>query len=155
MPPPAPFIFTSDGPYSGFMNDAPHPVQYWGTTYETLTHLFEASKYIGHEPDCVEMLLKCKNTDEVRAMSAQFERDGKARADWESISLVMVEFMLNAKFTQHPALKQLLLETPNGQLIYGDSVDGYWGLGADGSGSNVLGKTLDKVKTSLRAHVYN
>jgi len=60
---------------------------------------------------------------------------------------------LNAKFTQHDALKRLLLGTGNRQLVEHTSNDDYWGDGGDGSGQNLLGKLLMELRDQLREPV--
>ncbi|PFH50416.1 hypothetical protein AMATHDRAFT_3983 [Amanita thiersii Skay4041] len=149
-----PFFFTDQAPYSGFANDSLHPIEYWGKTYKTATHLFEALKYIRYDSDRVEEIRGCSNVEEVRKLSTKLVRDGKAPADWESNSFSMIQGILYAKFTQHPSLKRLLLNTPNGPLIYHNLGDGYWGSGLDGNGLNILGQALDVVKSLLREHNY-
>ncbi|PFH50411.1 hypothetical protein AMATHDRAFT_47911 [Amanita thiersii Skay4041] len=144
-----PFFFTNQEPYSGFTNDSPHPIEYWGKTYQTATHLFEALKYIRYRPDFAESIRNCQSTEDARQMSVRLGHDGKASADWESYSLSMIQGMLYAKFNQHISLRHLLLATPSGPLVYYNVDDGYWGSGVDGNGLNVLGRALDKVKSLL------
>eukprot|EP01006_Ploeotia_vitrea_P017395 TRINITY_DN48510_c0_g1_i2.p1 TRINITY_DN48510_c0_g1~~TRINITY_DN48510_c0_g1_i2.p1 ORF type:complete len:197 (+),score=39.45 TRINITY_DN48510_c0_g1_i2:320-910(+) len=57
---------------------------------------------------------------------------------------------LIAKFTQHPALADLLLSTGDAYIVEDSPIDFYWGCGADGSGSNWLGKTLMAVRKFLQ-----
>ena len=60
-----------------------------------------------------------------------------------------MEDVLYAKFKQHPDLRMMLLGTGTAELEYAD-VDSYWGSGADGTGSNQLGKVLTRVREQLR-----
>ncbi len=53
---------------------------------------------------------------------------------------------LQAKFTQHPELQQERLQTGDATLIEHTKNDSYWGDGGDGSGRNMLGKLLMKVR---------
>jgi ribA/ribD-fused uncharacterized protein len=55
-----------------------------------------------------------------------------------------------AKFSQHPDLKQLLLDTGDAIIIEHTKNDNYWGDGGDGTGRNQLGKTLMRVRDTLR-----
>lgn len=78
-----------------------------------------------------------------------------------------MEIALRLKFTQHPALKALLLGTGEADLIevrgalslhpalgfnrFQDSPrDYFWGIGADYSGRNELGKALVRLRKELR-----
>jgi hypothetical protein len=47
---------------------------------------------------------------------------------------------LRAKFTTHGAIRQLLLDTGDRQLIENAPMDYYWGCGRTGSGKNRLGQ---------------
>lgn len=55
-----------------------------------------------------------------------------------------------AKFSQHADLKQLLLDTGEAVIIEHTKNDNYWGDGGDGTGRNQLGKTLMRVRDTLR-----
>ena len=63
------------------------------------------------------------------------------------------------KYSQHPDLQQLLLETETRQLVEASPEDRTWGIGyevADASrhrdnwGDNLCGKALEKVRSKLR-----
>jgi hypothetical protein len=54
-----------------------------------------------------------------------------------------------AKFTQHPDLRKMLVETGTRKLVYADPYDGYWGIGKDGLGQNKLGQILMKIRKDL------
>lgn len=76
----------------------------------------------------------------------------KIRDDWHTKfykNVIMFE-ALQAKFTQHPKLKILLLSTDNRQLIEHTKNDNYWGDGGDGSGENKLGQLLMDIRHKLQ-----
>ncbi len=56
-----------------------------------------------------------------------------------------------AKFLQHSDLKEILLNTGDSHLIENAPWDSYWGIGKDGNGKNMLGKTLMKVRNDIRS----
>ncbi len=58
---------------------------------------------------------------------------------------------VRAKFTQHPDLRARLLATGNAELVEHTKNDAYWGDGGDGTGENMLGKILMKVREELQA----
>jgi N-glycosidase YbiA len=58
---------------------------------------------------------------------------------------------LRAKFTQHPDIQKILLETGNEELIENTTKDHYWGCGSTGTGKNMLGKLLMELRDELRA----
>jgi len=51
----------------------------------------------------------------------------------------------------HKVLAELLLSTGEDTLAEAAPGDYYWGIGADGSGENRLGRILEQVRTELRA----
>ena len=57
---------------------------------------------------------------------------------------------LRAKFTQHPALRSLLVGTGDAELIEHTANDRYWADGGDGRGKNMLGKLLMELRAHLR-----
>lgn len=54
-----------------------------------------------------------------------------------------------AKFTQHPALRSLLMNTRGHAIIEESKRDSYWGWGADHTGENKLGRVLMAIRDSL------
>ena len=58
---------------------------------------------------------------------------------------------LQAKFTQHPELRDVLLATGDANLVEHTDNDAYWADGGDGSGKNMLGKLLMRVREQLRS----
>jgi ribA/ribD-fused uncharacterized protein len=57
-----------------------------------------------------------------------------------------------AKFTQHENLKKLLLDTGDAELQEDSQDDFFWGIGADGSGKNVLGKILMRIRDEIKSN---
>ena len=53
---------------------------------------------------------------------------------------------LRLKFTQHPALLELLLSTGTKKIVEHTVNDSYWGDGGDGSGKNRLGAILMELR---------
>ncbi|PFH50407.1 hypothetical protein AMATHDRAFT_61107 [Amanita thiersii Skay4041] len=145
------FLFNDEDPYDGFNLDSPHPIEYGRYTYDTATHAIEAMKYWGHDFFCADEIRRCKSAGEARWLSAKFASEGKLPAGWEDHSFNVVQQILFEKFAQHASLQKLLLNTPNVPLVYKNG-DGYWGIGHDGKGLNVLGMALDKVKSLLKEH---
>ena len=53
---------------------------------------------------------------------------------------------LRAKFGQHAALRNLLVETGSAELIEHTENDSFWADGGDGSGQNMLGVLLMELR---------
>ncbi len=56
---------------------------------------------------------------------------------------------LEAKFTQHDDLRNLLLSTGTAKLVEHTPNDDYWGDGGNGLGKNMLGRLLMEVRDKL------
>ena len=75
----------------------------------------------------------------------------KMRDEWDVFhkDRVMHECCM-AKFLQHKDLRDQLMATGDEELVEDSSVDWYWGCGKDGTGKNMLGKTLMKIRDELK-----
>jgi len=72
------------------------------------------------------------------------------RENWEQIKdIVMYECVL-AKFVQHKDLRDQLIATGDEEIIEDSPIDWTWGCGKDGTGKNLLGKALMRVRRELR-----
>src|ERR1043165_331787 len=69
---------------------------------------------------------------------------------WQSINVQVMEWVVKTKFEQHPILAKRLLETGDKKLVEHTEVDRFWGDGGDGSGRNMLGEVLMRVRKQLR-----
>ncbi len=78
------------------------------------------------------------------------DRSKPLRADWESVKDYIMREGVRAKFTQHAALRSLLLSTGEARIVEHTRNDSYWGDGGDGSGKNRLGEILMEVRAELR-----
>lgn len=74
----------------------------------------------------------------------------KIRQDWNDIKDGIMLNVLREKFKQNPHLKEKLLKTGNTILVEHTKNDNYWGDGGDGTGENMLGKLLMKVREEMR-----
>ena len=60
-----------------------------------------------------------------------------------------MELALYCKFTQHVTLLKLLVGTGNALIVEHTANDSYWGDGGDGTGRNMLGVLLVRLRTML------
>lgn len=133
-------------PYGEFSNFAPFPIVLKGKTWPTTEHYFQAQKFPGTS-DAEE--IRHEPSPMIAARMGR-SRSRPLRKDWESVrDLIMREAVL-AKFTQHAALRELLLGTGEARLIEHTANDRYWADGGDGSGRNRLGELLGEVRATLR-----
>lgn len=65
---------------------------------------------------------------------------------WKDRKLQRMRDVLFAKFTQNEDLRNKLVETGDAILIENSKSDGFWGIGRNGKGKNVLGKLLMNLR---------
>lgn len=115
-------------------------IVYNGNTFRNNESAFQAAK-------CPERASEfcCLSGAEAKRLG----RKVKLRLDWELIKeRVMYEICL-AKFTQHPDLRELLINTGTSELIEGNVWnDTFWGV-CNNYGENKLGKILMRIRSEL------
>lgn len=133
--------------YGEFSNFAAFSIKLKGKRWPTSEHYFQAQKFQNSAHQ--EEIRKAK-TPMIAARLGR-DRKKKLRRDWESVKDNVMREAVTAKFTQHDELRAILLATGEAKLIEHTTNDAYWGDGGDGSGRNMLGRTLMEVRERLRA----
>jgi ribA/ribD-fused uncharacterized protein len=139
-------FYSTTGEYGAFSNFSRHAVFLKGKRWPTSEHYFQAQKFAGTEHE--EAVRRCKKPSEAASLGRS--RKLPLRRDWESVKDQIMFDVVRAKFTQHEELKELLLSTGDAKLVEHTANDSYWGDGGDGSGRNVLGQILMRVREELR-----
>jgi len=124
------------------------PVKIDDKDWPTTEHYFQAQKFIG--TPYAEFIRQLPAPRQAFDFSRKPEVSYWRRNDWEQVKEKVMERALWAKFTQHPMLRKMLLDTGGRRLIEHTSNDHYWGDGGDGSGKNRLGNLLMDVRQKLR-----
>ncbi len=132
-------------PYGEFSNFSPHPIDLNGRVWPTSEHYFQAQKFAGTEHE--EAIRLAKSPMSAARMGRSRQRP--LRGDWNSVKDEIMREALEAKFNQHPALRSMLLNTRDAELIEHTKNDSYWGDGGDGSGKNRLGQLLMELRARL------
>lgn len=133
-------------PYGEFSNFAPFPIQIDGKTWPTTEHYFQAQKFPGTEH---AEAIRAEPSPMIAARMGR-DRSQPLRSDWEQAKDEIMLKALLAKFAQHDQLRDLLIGTGDAQLIEHTKNDSYWADGGDGTGKNMLGVLLMKVRDRLR-----
>lgn len=122
--------------YGEFSNFAEFPIDLDGEPWPTSEHYYQAQKFLDakHQDD-----VRCAETPMDAAILGR-DRERPMRKDWESVKVDVMRRAIHAKFTQHPVLTILLLETGMARLVEHTRRDSYWGDG--GRGRNMLGMLL-------------
>ncbi|MFD9500863.1 NADAR family protein [Streptomyces sp. NPDC060035] len=127
-------------------NEFPAPVVFAGETYPSVLHGYWA---LSAADPC--------DHDRIRdAPSGQeaHDRGGRAqrRADWPRMRLAVMGGLLEAKFSQHPDLADILLSTGDSVISYtGLSDSPFWRDVSDRRGRNWMGRLLELTRSGLVA----
>ncbi|HEY1121628.1 MAG TPA: NADAR family protein [Haloferula sp.] len=143
-----PIHFYSVGdPYGEFSNFADYPITLGKKKWLTSEHYFQAQKF--ENPADREEVRKANSP----MLAARLGRDRKKklRRDWEAVKVGIMRQALEAKFTQHAELKNLLLSTGTAKIVEHTANDSYWSDGGDGTGKNMLGLLLMELRENLSA----
>ncbi|GGX29046.1 NADAR family protein [Streptomyces lomondensis] len=125
-------------------NEFPAPLLVDGATYPTVTHAYWALSTA--DPGARTAVREAETTFAARDAAAGVPR----RDGWEQARTAVMTSLLRAKYTQHPALARVLLDTADATLVYDDSDSDYWG-DRGGRGRNWTGRLLELVRSELHA----
>ena len=120
--------------------------------FSTVEHAFQAAK-----TDDIEE----RRSIQLAPTPAQAKRLGRKvslRSDWEQAKYSIMESLVRQKFTRHPELSQMLLETGDAELIEGNTWnDRTWGMTKNKQGEyigkNWLGIILMRVRNELKERI--
>lgn len=131
--------------YGEFSNFSSHGFSLNGIYWRTVEHYFQAKKFLN-----LELQHKIRNMDSpMKAAIEGRKKENPLRPDWEMIKDQVMYIAVKAKFTQHIELSNLLISTGNTYIVEHTQNDSYWADGGDGSGKNMLGIILMKVRDEL------
>ena len=84
-----------------------------------------------------------------KSIASEWKKD--RRDDWDDVKEEIMLQALRAKFTQHPELGTMLLDTKELRIVEATSNDAYWGEDEEGNGLNRLGELLMQVRIGLNS----
>jgi ribA/ribD-fused uncharacterized protein len=131
--------------YGEFSNFAPFPIKLDGKVWPTSEHYFQAMKFVGTEHE--EAIRLEPSPMKIARMGRS--RKLPLRTDWETVKDKIMQTAVQAKVNQHPELEKLLRETGQATIVEHTENDAYWGDGGDGSGKNMLGQILMRIRDHL------
>ncbi len=140
------FYRERDLPYGCFSNFSKHGFTLGGKHWPTVEHYFQAQKFPGTPQEEAIRLAP----DPMTAKTLGNDQTVPLRPDWQTAKDAVMRDAVRAKFTQHEAIKAVLLGTGDELLVEAAYNDSYWGSGPDGKGQNKLGVTLMEVREELR-----
>lgn len=145
------FYRASEKPYGVFSNLYRREIEFEGERFPTSEHAYQAGK--ARKPEVRKWLMDAPSPA-LLAMAAHGLYVWDINSDWSKIKFDRMKRVLQAKFTQHEDLKQLLLSTGTARLVESATVDNavnrLWGE-VNGVGKNKLGELLMEVRAELAA----
>lgn len=113
--------------------------------FPTAHHLYEAHRYLDN-PDAMRKIAQLKTPEESRKLAQSLKEQVKYDdKKWTNNKSIYLNEILALKFTQHPNLKDVLLNTGKNKLYYAN-VDPFLGTSTDGKGLNILGLSLMRLR---------
>jgi ribA/ribD-fused uncharacterized protein len=140
------FYRERDLPYGCFSNFSKHDFVLDDLRWRTVEHYFQALKFPG-DPHADRIRL-VKSPMEAKTLGN--DRHAPLRPDWEQVKDDVMRRAVRAKFQTHADIRAVLLGTGDRRIVENAKNDYYWGIGADGSGKNMLGRILMEVRAELR-----
>ena len=125
---------------------SPKPIIVEREEYANSEAYYQCMKSFG-QPDHEEAKGAIRHASPMKAF--QLGHNYSLRPDWDLVKGDVMRKAIYAKFTQDPALKELLLSTHNHPLVHIKG-DPFWGSGHDGRGQNLLGTLLQDLRAELR-----
>jgi ribA/ribD-fused uncharacterized protein len=145
------FYRASEKPYGAFSNLYRREIEFEGEKFATSEHAYQAGK--ARKPAVRKWLMEAPSPA-LLAMAAHGLYVWDINSDWSKIKFDRMKRVLQAKFTQHEDLKQLLLSTGTARLVESATVDNavnrLWGE-VNGVGNNKLGEMLMEVRAEILA----
>lgn len=138
------FFYSVDGE-NGFMSNF-YPCRFIddiGREWRSSEHYYQAHKF--HDVLLFE-LIRSQPTAKLCYKTA-YKYQEKFRNDWLEVKDKYMMEALQYKFSQNPELMTALLKTGSKLLVEHALKDYHYGCGADGSGKNMLGIMLMKIRT--------
>ncbi len=141
------FHTTLKNDYKPLSNSFKADITIDGVVYPTVEHYYQCAKFLTTDAEYAEKIRNTANAALVKNMGRT--KKVETRADWEAVHLDVMRQALRAKFSQHEDLATLLRSTGASRLEEESPSDAFWGIGADGAGTNQLGLLLAEIRTSL------
>jgi N-glycosidase YbiA len=139
-------FYGNNNKYGEFSNFYPCEITIDDISYPTTEHYFQAMKYIDND-EYFEKIRSASTPGKAAIMGRN--RKIPIRKDWEKVKNKIMRKAIRAKFSQNKKLRKALVKTEGFKLIEHTKNDSYWGDGGDGTGKNMLGKILVKIRKEI------
>ena len=126
-----------------FNNFSAHAIEFRGKLYPTGEHAYQATKCT--DPVGREAIRNARSPLEAKKLANETYKSARD-PDWGNKKVAVVEEILRAKLAQHPEAQDALRECGDEEIVEDSPTDYFWGVGADGSGENMLGRLWMKIR---------
>ena len=130
-----------------FDNFSAHPINLWGMKFPTAEHAYQWKKFSVSAPDIANEIIKAASPSAVKKISNNHK--DKMPATWDDDKASIMEQILKAKVEQHEDVRKKLIKTDQKTIIENSPTDGYWGIGPDKNGKNMVGVICMKIRNTL------
>lgn len=143
-------FYHSDQKWGKFSNFSQHAIYLDGKIWATVEHFYQAQKF--HNTAFEEVIRLTETPTLAKERAHEFLKIHSI-FNWNDIKEKIMYRGLQAKFTQHPELGELLISTENKILVERADTDSYWGDGKDGKGKNRLGNLLMQLRAEFKENL--
>jgi len=161
------YIFQQSNPLSNFWK-VPNGIKWSGLIWPTSEHAYQAAKFIYHgsTPNnfkYVEIIRSQSSPSKAKCLGTQKTMYYLKNLEpliqkwkpyitidplWDTHKINVMRSILKAKFDSSEPFRDLLISTSNMIIKEDSEYDYYWGIGRNGTGSNVLGLLLMELRDS-------
>lgn len=123
-----------------------HVIKIDGAEWPTVEHYVEAQRFTC--PLLQETVRIAEYAFEAKALARR--HPDKLRSDWEDVREQVMEAALRQKFSSYESLSESLIATGAEEIIDATPCSSFWGAGMAGTGLNMFGQLLMKVRQELQ-----
>lgn len=128
-------------------NFSAYSIEIWGKKFQTVEHAYQYKKFEKINPNIAEKIMNAINPHEVKKISELYKDSVPQEFHENKVSIM--EEILRAKASQHEKVREILEMSGRKALVENSPVDNFWGIGAHGTGENILGKLWMKIREGL------
>ena len=147
-----------DGHYKGFYqlklyaldSFSAFSIEYNGLLFVTAEHLYQARKFEMTNQTLFEEIRCARAPQYAKTIAHLKDNEQYVREDWDAVKVEIMRDICALKLSQHPYLKNKLIESGGVPLAEFSKSDSFWGIGEDGSGLNMLGHIWEELRASIK-----
>lgn len=139
--------------YGCFSNFYPCTFTYKGITFNCSEQAFMYEKAMTfNDFETAKQILNETDPKTIKKLGRKVSNFNESK--WSAIRYNIMLDINYEKYSQNNELKRVLLSTNNIEIVEDSPFDYIWGIGRDGSGQNLLGKALMKIRDKFRKQIH-